>query len=557
MVIFKNESKPCILSNREIAKTFQFLAKIMDFHGESAFKTKAYTNAYLNIRKLPNDLDTMSLAEIATLPGIGKAISEKIIELCEKGSLEILENYKSNTPGGIQNLLTMKGLGAKKLRLIHDNLGITTPGELLYACRENRLLSLKGFGQKSQDSLIPQLEYFIESQGRYHYATLDRLVQAIVDILWDKYPNEGHAITGAMRRKCIIIDEVEILTSASADEVINHLLLEMDQVEQNETGVSLMGCPLHIIETDAENYCTELFYSTGPSDYVADFDELIAAESEEAIYEASNRAYIVPEVRDNLEIIRQNIEIGDGDLIQHEDLKGVLHNHSTWSDGVNSIREMAQACIDRGYQYLLMTDHSQTAFYANGLDTDRVLAQMEEIDQLNEEFQDFRIYKGIESDILSNGALDYEDDILALFDVIVASVHSNLKMDVDKATRRLLTAIENPYTHILGHPTGRLLLSREAYPLHWDQILDACKANDVVIELNANPHRLDIDWSHIQGALDRGIQIAINPDAHSTAGIDHMRYGVFAARKGGLTTDMCLNALDATGFNKWVKTLKY
>ncbi len=556
-MILKNESKTSTLSNREIAKTFQFLAKIMDFHGESSFKTKAYTNAYLNIRKLPQELKGMELSEIASLPGIGKAISEKIVELCEKGHLQLLENYKAQTPEGIQSLLTMKGLGAKKLKVIHENLNISTPGELLYACRENRLLSLKGFGQKSQDALIPQLEYFIESQGRFHYATLDRAVHNILDLLWERYPSEEHAITGAMRRKCIIIDEIEILTTASSSELVVLILQELESLEQNDQGVYVLGCPLHIIETDIENFSTELFYSTGPSDYVSDFEELIAAESEEAIYEASNVAFIIPELRDNEHIIGQNREVYDDDLVQYDDLKGVLHNHSTWSDGVNSIREMAQACIDRGYQYLLMTDHSQTAFYANGLNVDRVLAQMEEIDQLNDEFQNFTIYKGIESDILSSGALDYEDDILALFDIIVASVHANLKMDIDRATKRLLTAIENPYTHILGHPTGRLLLSRESYPLDWKRILDACKANDVVIELNANPHRLDIDWSHIQPALDRGIKIAINPDAHSISGIDHMHYGVLAARKGGLTKDMCLNALDASEFNKWVKTLKY
>jgi DNA polymerase (family 10) len=243
-------------------------------------------------------------------------------------------------------------------------------------------------------------------------------------------------------------------------------------------------------------------------------------------------------------------------LIQPEDIRGVLHAHTTWSDGLHSLRDICLHAKSLGYGYIGITDHSQSAFYANGLKTDRILAQMAEIEALNVELAPFKIFKGIESDILNDGSLDYPEEILAKFDFIIASVHSNLKMNKEKATERILRAIENPYTTILGHPTGRLLLSREGYPLDWDAILDACAKFGVSIELNANPYRLDIDWTLIPEAIKRGIQISINPDAHSKEGIADIRYGVLAARKGYLTAENCLNHLDAVKFEAYLQRKK-
>lgn len=231
-------------------------------------------------------------------------------------------------------------------------------------------------------------------------------------------------------------------------------------------------------------------------------------------------------------------------LIEETDIKGVIHSHTTYSDGLHTLREMAEYSKSLGFEYIVITDHSKSAFYANGLKPERVLAQMEEIDALNAELAPFKIYKGIESDILGDGSLDYEEDILKQFDVIIASVHSNLKMDKEKATTRLINAIKNPYTTILGHPTGRLLLSREGYPIDHMAIIDACAEHQVAIELNANPYRLDLDYEWIPYAMEKGVKISINPDAHSKEGIHDIRYGVLAARKGGLTKEMCFNAAD-------------
>jgi DNA polymerase (family 10) len=250
---------------------------------------------------------------------------------------------------------------------------------------------------------------------------------------------------------------------------------------------------------------------------------------------------IPPELRDSvwpIELARQNaLPV----LIEEADIRGVVHTHSTYSDGINTVRQMAEASRERGYEYLVMSDHSQAAFYANGLKADRVREQWREIDALNEEMAPFRILKGTECDILSDGSLDYDEELLAGFDLVIASVHSNLNMDEERAMERLLAAIANPYTNILGHPTGRLLLSREGYPIDHAAVIDACAEHRVAIELNANPYRLDLDWSWVPYAVERGVKVSINPDAHSTGGIDDIHYGVLAARKGGLRKVDCLN----------------
>jgi DNA polymerase (family 10) len=278
--------------------------------------------------------------------------------------------------------------------------------------------------------------------------------------------------------------------------------------------------------------------------------------SEEEVYAGLNVQHCEPELREgHFEIEKaKNHELPK--LIEYSDLKGILHNHSTYSDGMNSLQEMAVYCKELGYQYLGICDHSQTAVYADGLKPETVLIQQQEIDRLNQQLFPFKIFKGIESDILSNGELDYEEDMLKSFDFIVASVHANLKMDEAKANARLIKAIENPYTTILGHPTGRLLLGRPGYPIDHKKIIDACAANKVVIELNAHPYRLDIDWRWIPYCLEKGVMISINPDAHQLKGYHDMRYGTYAARKGMLTKEHCLNAMDLSTFEHYLSTKK-
>ena len=284
--------------------------------------------------------------------------------------------------------------------------------------------------------------------------------------------------------------------------------------------------------------------------------EIESPESEEEIFESLGLQFIEPELRESSSIINIAKTNKIPKLIEYADLKGILHNHSTYSDGMNTLQEMAEYCKELGFQYFGISDHSQTAVYAQGLKPEKVLLQQKEIEKLNKQLAPFKIFKGIESDILNDGSLDYEEEILKTFDFVVASVHSNLKMDEEKATKRLLKAIENPYTTILGHPTGRLLLAREGYPIHHKKIIDACAANNVIIELNAHPYRLDIDWGWIPYCIEKGVKISINPDAHQKEGLKDMRYGIYSARKGMLDNKNCFNALSLEEIEKYFNKRK-
>jgi len=304
-----------------------------------------------------------------------------------------------------------------------------------------------------------------------------------------------------------------------------------------------------IVCVEKRYFYEELFRQTGSDEHTKAVlerinDELDQPVNEEMIYIKAGLEFMKPELREGDTFIEKAANNKLPQLISYNDLKGTLHNHSTWSDGVHTIEEMALYCRDTlKLEYLGMCDHSKSAFYAKGLSIERVLQQQEEIDHLNKKLDGFKIFKGIESDILNDGSLDYPDEILKKFDFIVASVHSNLKMDEEKATARIIKAVENPHTTILGHPTGRLLLSRKGYPIDYKKVIDACAANNVVIEINANPFRLDLDWRWHQYALEKGVWLSVNPDAHRKEGFLDMHFGILAARKGGLTKDMCLNAL--------------
>ena len=367
---------------------------------------------------------------------------------------------------------------------------------------------------------------------------------------------------GELRRRCPVVETVELLAAFEGDMLL-HLAGPDFEVDTREDGKILLratdlsgqtgaGTTLVLHQCLPGEWGSKLFKYSGAAAFLEAFVqanpgvEFKNLPDETAIFEKSMRSYVAPEMRENASVLINNIH---EQLIQDQDIKGILHVHTTASDGLHSLREMCAYTRSLGYSYIGITDHSQSAFYANGLKPDRVLAQMEEIDQLNAEMAPFRILKGIESDILNDGSLDYEDALLEKFDFVIASVHSNLRMTLEKATERLVRAIEHPCTTILGHPTGRLLLSREGYPLDWDAVFEACVKHQVSIELNANPRRLDLDWSLIPKALAMGIRISINQDAHSKDGILHTRYGVMVARKGGLTPAGCLNALE---LNHWL-----
>jgi len=541
------------MTNRDIARFFNRLAKIMELHDENGFKIKSYANAYLSLRKIEKDLSTMATEEISAIRGVGKNISNKIEELLQTGTLATYQKYVDKTPEGIVQMLDMKGFGPKKIKVVWKELGIENVGELLYACNENRLVELKGFGLKTQATLKKQLEYFIDSQGKFLFDYLETEANDLEQDIKAAFPNEQISLVGLTKRMMPEVTGIDILSTISD----NNMISTVDGLDMNEDGTMLMyqGYPVFLHQVSQDDFGAKAFQMNSGEQFLEQVESIPDGKTEDEVFDKLKLAYVTPEYRESAIAYGQAKSNTLPELITDADIKGVVHNHSTYSDGLHSVKDMADECIKLGYEYLVMSDHSKAAFYANGLSEDRVMMQMAEIDKLNESYSDFRIFKSIECDILNDGSMDYGDDFLKEFELVIASVHTNLKMDKTKANARLAKAIENPNTHILGHPTGRLLLAREGYPIDHAYIIDACADNGMIIELNANPSRLDLDWSWIPYALEKGVKISINPDAHSKDQIRYVHAGVCAARKGGLTSDMCLNALDLGKFSAWVQSL--
>lgn len=555
------------MDNYTIAENFSLLSKLMDIHGDSSFKSKTYGAAAFNIEKLPMQLAGTSREKLFTIKGIGESTGKKVIELLETGKLEILNDYIGNTPPGVIEMLNIKGLGPKKINTIWKTMEIDSLGELLYACNENRLTRFKGFGEATQKKIQEGIEFYFSNLGNFLYAELEELFPQIDNYLKKLFsPGKAH-VTGKYRRQELIIEELEFVV-LEANETIKPKFQTAQPPElTEETDNSIQyklrnGLRLRLF-TGGTNMAEELFRTTGSSGFLKafsetytsfDFSTSAAGEPDSPVFKHLNLPFIPPSLREDAAIIEMAKNNQLPVLIQPQDIRSIIHSHSNWSDGVNTIEEMAEECIRKKLEYLVISDHSKTAGYANGLKEDRIAEQHRQIDELNRKLSPFRIFKSIESDILGDGSLDYTNDILQTFDLVIASVHSNLGMTEEKANQRLLKAIENPYTRILGHMTGRLLLSRNGYPVNHKLIIEACAANNVVIEINAHPRRLDMDWRWIDYALSKSVLLSINPDAHALDGFDDVKWGVLAAQKGGLTKENNLSSFSLQQFTGWLNS---
>ncbi len=548
------------MDNYDIAEQFALLGKLIDIHGDDPFKSKNYANIAFQLERVEKPIAEMPIEEISVIKGVGKSSAQKIMECLQKGSLTALDEYIAKTPEGILTLLNIKGIGPKKINTIWKQLEVETPGELLYACNENRLTMYKGFGAKTQQNIKEALEFYFKNIGQYLYAEGVDAYDSITKQL------ASYNLTR--------IQEVGAFTQQeNVFKTFNWVLSEQDwaapalqeivhATTPNNDGDAEWNTPegpnhiFHItktpIKTAFEKTCSERFLTA----FKNEFGDIPNVENEEEIFEKNNIPFIPAYHRyfaQALNIYKSNAH---NSIIQPRQIKGMIHNHSTWSDGVHTLEKMAKACIDKGYEYLVISDHSQAASYAGGLQPDRIKAQHEEINTLNASFNTFKIFKSIECDILIDGRLDYDDNILSSFDLIIASVHSSLRMTEEKAMERILKAVQNPFTNILGHPTGRLLLSRKGYPLAYEKLFETCAKHKVAVELNAHPRRLDIDWQYIPLALQHGLHISIDPDAHSIEGFDDVLYGTIAARKGLLPTEKNISSLSLIEFEHWLSTFK-
>ena len=548
------------MTNHQIADCFELYAKLLDLHGENSFKVKSYSSAAFTIDKWASPLAQMEQSAIASIRGIGSAHAEKIYALLQSGTLAPLEELIQQTPPGILDIMQIKGLGPKKIAVLWKELQIESVGELQYACQENRLLGLKGFGEKTQLSILQQIQFIQQQQGWFLWAEAHQSALPIQPLLQASFPDATFLMSGAYRMQDPTLQQIDVVCDVPIASLKKWLsTFEALQIKEQEPVLWVQWpqqIPFQFHCCNKGNLYTTLFKTSCSAAFLEAFTERYTlpdtTDSEAAIFEQHQVPYLEACLRTDPNRLGQSMP----SLIQVSDIKGIIHSHSTWSDGAHTLEAMAEAAKAKGLEYLVISDHSQAAFYANGLSPERIKVQHEEIDRLNERLAPFKILKSIEVDILNDGQLDYNDEVLASLDLVIASVHSNLKMSEEKAMARLLTAIAHPRTTILGHLTGRLLLSRPGYPVAHKTIIDACAQHKVAIEINAHPRRLDIDWEWIPYALEKGVHLSINPDAHSIEGFNDIYYGVMAAQKGGLQANQNLSSYSLTAFETYLQSKK-
>jgi DNA polymerase (family X) len=563
------------LDHKTLLNRLKLCIQLLELHDENPFKIRSYQGGLNALERVDQDLMGMSSQDLAAIPGIGKSILEAILSLKETGSFPSLDALIGQTPAGVMEILQVKGLGPKKVRVIWRELDITSTHELMEACQSGQIAQTKGFGEKTQETILQNLLFKASNAGKWLFADIEATIESLANQLQQLLSSTQVRIVGDFARRLEIISEGEFLLAATDILAVKSSLSQLPGISWNKVISGPMTWRGTLEEPELQllvHFCSpenlaakELLFVASKAhlgtwvneeETVGELIRKSKFESEDEFFQQHQLQFIPREMREGMDEVALAKAGTLPELIKNKDLKGILHNHSTYSDGKHSLRQMAEHCKALGYEYLGISDHSRTASYAGGLEIEKVVKQHAEIDALNQELAPFRIFKGIESDILPDGNLDYPTEVLRNFDFIVSSVHSVLSMDLKRATDRLLTAIHNPYTTILGHPTGRLLLRREGYPIDHKAIIDACAIKQVVIEINANPWRLDLDWRWIRYAMEQGVQLAINPDAHEMDGYADMQYGVLIGRKGGLTKEMTLNALSGNEIASYFETRK-
>ncbi|MEL6539558.1 MAG: helix-hairpin-helix domain-containing protein [Bacteroidota bacterium] len=564
------------MENSRIATLLKETAQLLELHGANPFQVKHYSSAALCVEKTTQALANLSLGDLEKLPGLTPSSVKLVNELNTTGTLRRWEELHQATPNSLRELFSLRGIGPKKLRKIWQQLGIDNADDLLKACEKGEVAAVAGLGQKIQHAIQEGLAFKAQYAGMVHYSTASPYAEELTARLRQQFPHTLVSLAGPIRRKLEIIGQVDCLVGTEDIVAVIQWLDQQPQlqkVKQDSGPFAWRGVfvdsslKVEIIFCTHQKFYQQLLLQTGAQAHLRlvvqegksigeRVHELSAPTSETAIYTHCALPYIPPELREGRIELPWALQKGAPTLLEAEDLKGVFHSHTTASDGKHTLAEMAQQCKALGYQYLGISDHSQSAAYAGGLRLPAIQQQHREIDILNQQYADFKIFKGIESDILTDGSLDYPDAVLATFDFVIASVHSGLQMDQAKATQRLIRAIENPYTTMLGHLTGRLLLRREGYPIDYRAVIDACAAHGVIIEINANPWRLELDWRWLDYALSKKVWISINPDAHNREGLKHMYYGVCVGRKGGLTAAQTFNALPLRGVEQYLAERK-
>ncbi len=551
------------MENKSIIALLKDTAKLLELHGANPFQVRHYNSAAVSLEKINQEVAGLAPEALKNIAELQPSTSKLIQEMSTTGTLQRWEELTAATPQGVREMLDLRGIGPKKVGAIWKKLGIESLSGLLQACEAGRIAQLPGFGQKTQDTIQESLAFRAQQAGKFHYASALPYATELEERLQQTFPTSLISLTGALRRKMEVVNQVEFLVGTAQEKAVIQWLDQQPMLQKSENisgPFSWRGqfventLKISILFCAPKVFYKQLILQTGSKAHLALLvsegkqlgellDSIVEPPSEAAAYEQIKLPYIPPELREGQIELAWAREHGAPNLLAMKDLRGVFHSHTTYSDGKHSLEAMARHCKDLGYEYIGITDHSQQAIYAGGLTPEAIQQQHAEIDQLNKVLAPFRIFKGIESDILTDGRLDYPDDVLANFDFVIASVHTGMNMDQKKATERIIKAIRNPYTTMLGHLTGRLLLKRAGFPVDHRAVIDACAEHGVIIEINANPWRLELDWRWVFYALSKKVWVSINPDAHDKESIQNMYYGVCAGRKGGLTQSCTFNAL--------------
>ncbi|MBM3236449.1 DNA polymerase/3'-5' exonuclease PolX [Candidatus Poribacteria bacterium] len=559
------------MDKKSVIDILEEIGVMLELKGESESRARAYYWAARVISGLDVPLETL-IAEnkLKEAKGIGKALSAKITELVTTGRLQYHENLKSSFPETLFELLKIPGMGPKRVKAVYEKLGIKSLGELEYACHENRLISLKGFGVKTQEKIFLGIQQLKRYQGQYLYDFAQKESEKIYPLIAQHSKVIQSSVVSSLRRKMEVIREIDILASTNDRTEVMDFFTSLKDIESVtakgdvKSSVTLnAGINVNLHTASDTKFPYVLRRLTGSEEHnIAIRDraakmgfemnedglfkdgKFIECKDESQIFHKLGLAFIPPELRENTGEIEAAGKNALPRLIEESDIKGTFHVHTTYSDGISTIVEMAEAAMKLGFTYLGISDHSQYAVYANGMKPDAIQKQHREIDALNRKFDNFKIFKGIEADILPDGSIDYDDAILATFDFVIASVHSKFNLTEEEMTKRIIKAIENEHVTMLAHPTGRLLLGREGYPVNVAKVIDATAANDVVIELNANPHRFDLDWRYCNLAKEKGVKISINTDAHNLDEFSYTYMGVGIARKGWLEAKDVINTMN-------------
>ena len=536
------------MNKKQISEKLSLIAKFLTILNDNPFKIKAFENAARTIQQVENFGYLLENRELNKIKGVGKSIEQEIYKLIADEDSSLYKELINKIPEGLQEILTLKGLGAKKVKILYEDLGITTIGELEYACNENRLMLLKGFGKKTQENILKSIKKFKQRKMLLHYPDAELIVREIFNEIYSQKVAKQIAVTGDFRRKLEVIGVIDFVIVLEDKDNFKKKFGESKNlkifdfyIEYVET--EFFGKKVRFFIAEKDDFQKILFLTTGSEKFLENFETIKDFVTEPDFFKKNELNFIIPELRE-----KHLLNIAPDKIINYNDIKGIFHIHTTYSDGSNSIEEIVKYLKKSGFKYAGISDHSKSAFYANGLNEDEIKRQHEEIDYLNEKYAPFKIFKGIESDILKDGSLDYKDSVLELFDFVIASVHSSFNLSEKDMTERIKRAIENPYTTILGHPTGRLILFRDSYRVDINKILEALSENDKFVEINSHPYRLDLSWENCIKASKLGIKFFINPDAHNLEGFKYLKYGINVARKAGLQREEILNSYELYKF---------